>query len=562
MKQGLLAFQYEEKKSTTGMTALSGLMTYVELMHVAGLRSSVERRVGLRGGGQGWTDSQIITSLILLNLAGGESVMDLEVLEKDAGLCRVLRHAETHGMRRRERRALKARWRGERWRSVPLNLAGGESVMDLEVLEKDAGLCRVLRHAETHGMRRRERRALKARWRGERWRSVPSDSVVFRYLERFHDAGEEAKREAHRAFIPSPNDALKGLGKVNAGLVDFVQSRSPHTQATLDMDACLVESHKKEALYSYKKYRAYQPLTTYWAEADLVVHSEFRDGNVPAGHQQLRVLKEALGHLPVGVAKVMLRSDTAGYQQELLRYCAEGRDERFGVIEFAVGVDVTAEFRRAVSEVAEEDWHVLHKPGSNRVETGQEWAEVNFVPNWIGHSKNSPEYRFMATRERLIEQPLPAMEGQMKMPFPAMELSNRGWFKVFGVVTNRTLAGDEVIWWSRQRCGKGEEVHSVLKSDLAGGRLPSRLFGANAAWWAIAVLAFNLSSAMKRLVLGGQWVSRRLKAVRFALIALPGRVMRHARRLIIRLSRDHPSYELLLRARQNILALAAEPYRA
>ena len=397
---------------------------------------------------------------------------------------------------------------------------------------------------------------------GERWRSVPSDSVVFRYLERFHDAGEEAKREAHRAFIPSPNDALKGLGKVNAGLVDFVQSRSPHTQATLDMDACLVESHKKEALYSYKKYRAYQPLTTYWAEADLVVHSEFRDGNVPAGHQQLRVLKEALGHLPVGVAKVMLRSDTAGYQQELLRYCAEGRDERFGVIEFAVGVDVTAEFRRAVSEVAEEDWHVLHKPGSNRVETGQEWAEVNFVPNWIGHSKNSPEYRFMATRERLIEQPLPAMEGQMKMPFPAMELSNRGWFKVLGVVTNRTLAGDEVIWWSRQRCGKGEEVHSVLKSDLAGGRLPSRLFGANAAWWAIAVLAFNLSSAMKRLVLGGQWVSRRLKAVRFALIALPGRVMRHARRLIIRLSRDHPSYELLLRARQNILALAAEPYRA
>ena len=86
MKEGLLAFQYEEEKSTTGMTALSGLMTYVELMHVAGLRSSVERRVGLRGGGQGWTDSQIITSLILLNLAGGESVMDLEVLEKDAGL--------------------------------------------------------------------------------------------------------------------------------------------------------------------------------------------------------------------------------------------------------------------------------------------------------------------------------------------------------------------------------------------------------------------------------------------------------------------------------------------
>ena len=509
MKQGLLAFQYEQEKSTKGMTALSGLLTYVELMDAAGLRSSVERHVRLRKCGQGWTDSQIITSLILLNLAGGESVMDLEVLEKDAGLCRVLRDAET-------------------W-----------------------------------GMGSKERRALKARWRVERRRSVPSDSAVFRYLEMFHDAGEEAMREAHRAFIPAPNGAMKGLRKVNADLVGFAQSRSPHREATLDMDACLVETHKQEALHSYNKYRAYQPLTTYWAEADQIVHSEFRDGNVPAGHQQLRVLTEALEHLPAGVESVMLRSDTAGYQQELLRYCAEGRDERFGVIEFAVGVDVTAEFRRAVSEVPQEEWQVLHRMvGENLVDTGQMWAEVNFVPNWIGHSKNSPDYRFMAITERLDRPPLPGMEEQMELLFPTMELSNRGWHKVFGVVTNRSIAGDELIWWSRQRCGKGEEVHGVLKSDLAGGRLPSGLFGANAAWWAIAVLAFNLNSAMKRLVLGGEWASKRLKGVRFTLIALPGRVVRRARRVIIRLARGHPSYELLLRARQRILALATEPYRA
>ena len=55
------------------------------------------------------------------------------------------------------------------------------------------------------------------------------------------------------------------------------------------MDATLVESQKQEALYSYKKYR--EPLSTYWSEADLIVHSEFRDGN--GGPSQLRVLKEA-----------------------------------------------------------------------------------------------------------------------------------------------------------------------------------------------------------------------------------------------------------------------------
>ena len=51
MKQGVMPFQYEEEKSSTGMTALSGLMTYLELMQAAGLRSSVGRHVGLRESG-------------------------------------------------------------------------------------------------------------------------------------------------------------------------------------------------------------------------------------------------------------------------------------------------------------------------------------------------------------------------------------------------------------------------------------------------------------------------------------------------------------------------------
>ena len=68
-------------------------------MQAAGLRSSVERHVRLRERGQGWTDSQMIISLMLLNLAGGESVSDLDLLEKDRGLCRMFREFETCGMR-------------------------------------------------------------------------------------------------------------------------------------------------------------------------------------------------------------------------------------------------------------------------------------------------------------------------------------------------------------------------------------------------------------------------------------------------------------------------------
>ena len=506
MKQGVLPFQYEEEKTSTGTTALAGLPAYLDLARVAGLARSIGRHVRAREGGQGWSDSQMVTSLVLLNLLGGDAVDDLRILEKDEGFCRVLRRAESYGMRRRERRATEKRWRKERHRSVP------------------------------------------------------SPSAVFRYLSEFHDEGEEDRRQAHTAFIPSANQALAGLGKVNGDLVAFVQSRSPQSEATLDMDACLVETEKQEALYSYKKYKAYQPLTTYWAQQELIVHSEFRDGNVPAGHQQLRVLQEALGHMPAGVGKVLMRSDTAGYQTELLKYCAEGKDERFGVIEFAVGVDVTQEFKKAVAQVAEEDWYTLEREvDGHKIPTNQQWAEVCFVPNWIGHSKKSPDYRFIAIRELLEQVPLPGMDEQLSLPFPTMELADRGCYKVFGVVTNRDLGGNELIWWYRQRCGKSEQAHGVMKDDLAAGKLPSGLFGANAAWWAIAVLAFNLSSAMKRLVLGKEWVSKRLKAVRFAFISLPGRVVRRARTLMIRLTRGHPSYGVLLRARQRIMALAHSP---
>jgi hypothetical protein len=107
--------------------------------------------------------------------------------------------------------------------------------------------------------------------------------------------------------------------------------------------------------------------------------------------------------------------------------------------------------------------------------------------------------------------------------------------KLFGLVTNRKGSGEAVIWWLRERCGASEEVHSALKSDLAGGQMPSGLFGANAAWWALAILAFNLNAALKRLALHEDWATKRMKALRFHLIGLPGRVVGHARKLIIRL---------------------------
>ncbi|MDP2950353.1 MAG: transposase [Chloroflexota bacterium] len=297
------------------------------------MADSIRRHIGVCAGRtQGWTDAQVVMPLVLLNLAGGDCV--------DA----------------------------------------------LRMLEGDEGFTRVLRRAEIRGLPRKERREQERRWRKERKRAIPSPSVVFRYLSAFNSPAEEAKRAVGRAFIPAPNEHLRGLGRVNRDVLRSAQQEAPQREATLDQDATLTETHKAEALPGYQGYKAYQPLTTYWAEQELVAHSEFRDGNVPAGFENLRVLKETLGALPEGVAKVYYRSDTAVYQRELLRYCAEGQNERFGVIEFAVGVDVTAEFKRAVSEVAESEWRPLDRlVEGTPARTEQQWAEVCFVPSWVAY---------------------------------------------------------------------------------------------------------------------------------------------------------------------------------
>ena len=185
--------------------------------------------------------------------------------------------------------------------------------------------------------------------------------------------------------------------------------------------------------------------------------------------------------------------------------------------------------------------------------TNKEWAEVCFVPNAIGSSKNGPAYRYLATREVLRQQTLPGCEGQL--PFPTMTMDTKR-YKVFGIVTNRDLEGSALLTWLYERCGKSEEAHSVMKEDLAGGRLPSSDFGENAAWWWIMVLALNLNTAMKHLVLKESWTTKRMKALRFSLINLPGRILTGARQLAIRIAKGHPSLTVLLEARQRIMELA------
>jgi len=501
MTQGVLPFKYEKEKNDTGMTALAGLPIYLDLAKVIGLSKSIQKHLKIRANSQGWTDAQVVLSLILLNLAGGSSVEDLKILEADEGFCEVL--------------------------------------------------CK----AELHGLRRKVRRALEIRWRKEKKRSLPSPSAVFRYLSWFHDSEQEKIRteSSIKAFIPTPNEHLTGLEQVNKDICASLNSANPQKAATLDMDATLVETSKNEALWCYKGFKSYQPLNTWWDEHGIILHTQFRDGNVPAGFNQLKVFKKALDCLPEGVKKVKLRSDTAGYQHELLKYCDKTDNKRFGKIEFAVGCNVTRAFKTAVKQIPDSQWSPIYK---DQMKTGSEWAEVCFVPNELCHSKNAPEYRYLAKRQILKEQQLPGMEeSQMSLPFPTMQIETKK-YKVFGIATNiKDMNGEKLIHWLNKRCGRSEQVHSVMKEDLAGGKLPSSDFGTNAAWWWIMIMSLNLNVMMKNLALAPSMANKRMKAIRFSIINIPGRIIKRSRSLFLRLSKNHPSYNILVEARRRIAML-------
>jgi hypothetical protein len=102
------------------------------------------------------------------------------------------------------------------------------------------------------------------------------------------------------------------------------------------------------------------------------------------------------------------------------------------------------------------------------------------------------------------------------------------------VVTNLDWAGDRLLQWQREKAGTIEHVHDEVKNALGGGRMPSQHFHANAAWFKLSLLAYNVVSAMRRLCLGAEERNARLKRFRLLVLNLAGRMSRFQCKLRLR----------------------------
>ena len=141
-----------------------------------------------------------------------------------------------------------------------INLFGGDCPEDIKRLESDSGLCKGILPLEKNLLGKKKCAVVGSRFRKGHKGCFASANSIRTYLETFHNEAEEENRESGKCYIPKVNNHLFGLNRLMPHLLGFMQLNRPVETATLDLDATIVESNKSEALYSYKKTKGYQPL--------------------------------------------------------------------------------------------------------------------------------------------------------------------------------------------------------------------------------------------------------------------------------------------------------------
>jgi hypothetical protein len=183
---------------------------------------------------------------------------------------------------------------------------------------------------------------------------------------------------------------------------------------------------------------------------------------------------------------------------------------------------MSRELAAALRAVPDTAWQIERDDG----DAIRQWAEVPYVPSDGVAAKDRPvPPRYLAIR-------ITKKQGRL--------FADGAEVKHFAIVTNQPDpeggSGLDLIRWQRGKAGTVEHSHHVLTNELAAEALPSQKFGANAAWFRLNVLLYNLLSAFKRVALPAALHGARPKRLRFVLLNGVGKVVRHARETVLRLA--------------------------
>jgi hypothetical protein len=315
----------------------------------------------------------------------------------------------------------------------------------------------------------------------------------------------------------------EAASRVNEEMISEYLDRQDE-EITLDVDATIIEAEKREAQWTYKKTRGYQPMMAYVNE--ICVHQEFREGNESAGSKAIEFLEASEKKLPSG-KRIYLRSDSAYYQGEVIaRYSRPGRT-------FSITADMDSAVRQAIEHIPEDNWKKYYD--KDGVATDRQIAETV-------HCMNGMKRAF-----RLIV---------LRWANPQPGLFEPSYYCHHAVATNRPEQEDatEVI---RKHNGRGESEnwHKELKVGYAMEQMPCGETHANALYFAIGVLAYNLGVLLKEDLLPEQYRRSKVATLRWQIYRLAGKLVRHGRQWTLKVKSDGEKLAMLISAREKCCQL-------
>lgn len=295
---------------------------------------------------------------------------------------------------------------------------------------------------------------------------------------------------------------------------------------TLDIDSSLIESHKEAAKMSYKKVPGYNPVLAWLAEADVFLGGVFRDGNASPQCNLTSLLRYCERMLPAGI-DLRVRADSAAYRLDFIDYChrrAKG---------FTITADLDAAVMEAIEAIPEKAWQLVVKDDDSFL-----LAETIHVPGGCDNRYELPAFRLVVKRW---------LSGQLELFEPAI--------KYHAVLTDfpESWNAKQVLDHHNAR-GNAEKAIGELKNGYGLDKLPCGQLFANAAFFQVGLIAYNLVQTLKRFALPEGWRKFCIKNLRFRLLCQAAIIVRHARRIIMKLSGAFPSFEVFKNARWAVLS--------
>jgi len=276
---------------------------------------------------------------------------------------------------------------------------------------------------------------------------------------------------------------------------------------TIDLDStvCQVHGyHKQGAAYGYTRKLGYHPLLATRAGTGEVLHARQRTGRANTARGTARFVDELAGRVRRAGAsgELTLRMDSGFWSAKTIRAC-----RRHG-IRYSITVRQTKPIRAAIAGIDEDAWVQIVYPDGGLAQV----AETRYRGD-----------RLIVRRTRLV--------GAQAELFP-------NW-RYHAFVTDR-VATTVALDADHRRHAVVELCIRDLKAGVGLRHCPSGNFSANAAWLLAATLAHNLLRWIAAIGLGAREELVVAKTLRRTLLALPGRLTRSARRLVLHLPAGWP----------------------